>query len=75
VIVELYDKRFLLDYFIESGITKLWREENWIAMRSVRLSAQLAGLVKKTAGKLTLTKKATNLLESNNRIQIFKQFY
>jgi len=75
VIVELYDKRFLLDYFIESGITKLWREENWIAMRSARLSAQLAGLVKKTAGKFTLTKKATNLLESNNRIQIFKQFY
>ena len=75
VIVELYDKRFVLDYFIESRITKLWREENWIALRSARLSAQLAGLVKKSAGKLSLPKKAINLVDSNNRVQIFKLFY
>ena len=75
VMIELYDKKFLLDEHIESGITKLWREEDCIAIRNARLTAELAGLVKKVTGKLTLTKTATKLLETNNRLQIFKQFF
>src|SRR5690606_3408593 len=75
VMVELYDKRFLLDEHIESGITKLWKEDDCIAIRSARLTAEIAGLVKKVSGKLTLTKTATNLLETNNRLQIFRQFF
>lgn len=75
VMVELYDKRYLLEEHIENGITKLWREEDSISIRSARLTVELAGLVKKTSGKLTLTKTATKLLETNNRFQIFKQFF
>lgn len=75
VMVELYDKRFLLDEHIESGITKLWKEDDCIAIRSARLTAEIAGLVKKVSGKLTLTKTATKLLETNNRLQIFRQFF
>jgi hypothetical protein len=75
VMVELYDKRFLLEELVESGISKLWREEDSISIRSARLTAELAGLVKKTNGKLTLTKTGTKLLETNNRLQIFKQFF
>jgi hypothetical protein len=75
VMVELYDKRFLLDEHIESGITKLWREEDSISIRSARYATELAGLVKKANGKLTLTKTGTKLLETNNRLQIFKQFF
>lgn len=75
VMVELYDKRFLLDEHIESGLTKLWKEDDCIAIKSARLTAELAGLVKKTNGKLTLTKTGTKLLETNNRLQIFKQFF
>mgnify|MGYP001229399542 CR=1 FL=1 len=75
VMVELYDKKFLLDEHIESGITKLWKEEDCIAIRSARLTAELAGLVKKVTGKLTLTKTASKLLDTNNRLQIFKQFF
>jgi hypothetical protein len=75
VMVELYDKRFLLDEHIESGLTKLWKEYDCIAIQSARLTAQLAGLVRKANGKLTLTKAGTKLLETDNRLQIFKQFF
>ena len=75
VMVELYDKRFLLDELIEEGITKLWREEDCIAIRSARLAAEVGGLVKKANGKLSLTKTAVKLLESTNRLQIFKKFF
>ena len=75
VMVELYDRRFLPDEHIESGLTKLWREEDSIAIRSARLTAELAGLVKKISGRLTLTKTATKLLETNNRFEIFRHFF
>jgi hypothetical protein len=75
VIVELYDKKFLLEELVERGISKLWREEDSISIRSARFAAEFAGLVKKINGKLTLTKTATKLLETNNRLQIFKQFF
>ena len=75
VIAELYGKRFLLEELVENGISKLWREEDSISIRSARLTAELAGLVRKANGKLTLTKKATKLLETNNRLQVFKQFF
>lgn len=75
VIIELYGHRFLLEELIESGISKLWREENCIAIRSARLTAALAGLVRKANGKLCLTKKSTKLLETNNRLELFKQFF
>ncbi|HNX08204.1 MAG TPA: hypothetical protein PKL96_11515 [Bacteroidales bacterium] len=75
VMAELYDKRFLLEELVENGISKLWREEDSVSIRSARLTAELAGLVKKVSGKLTLTKTATKLLETNNRLQIFRQFF
>src|SRR5690606_28275101 len=75
VMVELYDKRFLLDHHIESGLTKLWKENDCISIRSMRLIAELAGLVKKTHGKLTLTKKSEKLLDTNDRSQLFRLFF
>ena len=75
VMVELYDKRFLLDELIEDGITKLWREEDCIAISSARLAAEVGGLVKKANGKLSLTKTAVKLMETSNRLQLFKKFF
>lgn len=75
VMLELYDKRFLLDEHIESGLTKLWKEDDCISIKSARLTAELAGLVRKASGKLSLTKNATKLLETNNRLQLFRQFF
>jgi hypothetical protein len=75
VITELYDKRLLLDEDIESEITKLSREDDCIAIQSMRLTLQLAGIVKKTNGKITLTKKGTELIQPQNRQQLFKIFF
>jgi len=75
VLVELYDKKILLDEHIESGIVKLWREQDCISIRSARLAAQLAGLVRKANNKLNLTKKGVKLLHPENRINLFKKFF
>lgn len=75
VMVELYDKRILLDEDIESGITKLWREQDCISIANARFTAELAGLVRKANGKLTITKKGVKLLQQENRIQLFKLFF
>ncbi len=75
VLVELYDKRILLDEHIEIGITKLWREQDCISIANARFTAELAGLVRKANGKLALTKKGAKLLHPENRIQLFKLFF
>ena len=75
VMVELYDKKILLDEHIERGIVKLWREQDCISIRSARLTAELAGLVRKAHGKLNLTKKGAKLLQKENRINLFKLFF
>lgn len=75
VIVELYEERFLPDENIENGIIKLRKEQDVIAIMSARLASEFAGLARKANGRLVLTKKAAKLLESNNRSEIFKQFF
>lgn len=75
VLVELYDKRILLEELIESKISKLSREHIWTSLHSARLTLEVAGFVKKRSGKLTLTKNATKILETNSRSQLFKQFF
>jgi hypothetical protein len=75
IMVEIYEKRFLLDEDIENGLTKLWKEDDCISIKSARLTVEIAGLVRKYNGKLMLTKTGTKLLETNNRLEIFKQFF
>ena len=74
VMVELYDKRILLDEHIESGLTKLWKEQDCISIMSARYTLELSGLVKKSAGKIILTKKGIESLKKENRQQLFKEF-
>lgn len=73
--VEVYAHKFLPDYYIESGVSKLWREEDCISISSARLTAGVAGLVKKSAGKLSLTKKGANFLQPENRLHFSRQFF
>ena len=75
VMVELYDKKILLDEHIESGLIKLWREQDCISIANASFTSKLAGLVKKANGKLALTKKGVKLLQPENRILLFKLFF
>jgi hypothetical protein len=46
IMVELYNKKILTDENIESGIVKLWKEQDCIAIMSARLATEFAGLVR-----------------------------
>jgi hypothetical protein len=74
VMVEIYDKRFIYDEFIESGITKLWKEQDCLAILSTKIVTEIAGITKKVNGKITLTKKGTNYLNQENRQEFFQLF-
>ncbi len=74
VLVELYDKKHLIDDLIEKGIMKLMREIDSLTITSIKIVAKLAGITKKVNGKLTLTKKGENLLKPENRQLFFELF-
>ena len=70
VMVELYEYKFITDSLIESGSSKLSREQDSIAIQNARYVCEIAKLVKKREGKLSLTKNGEKLLE--NRESLFK---
>jgi hypothetical protein len=75
VMIEVYDKKLLLDEHIESGVVKLFREHDCISIMSARYTAEFGGLVKKTNGKLSLTKKGLKLIQPENRLELFNTFF
>lgn len=64
---ELYAHQFILEEQIEAGYVKLSREIDSLAITTLHTTATLAGLVRKVHGKLTLTKKGTQLLQPGQR--------
>lgn len=74
-VVEIYQKGFIPEYIIESGLYKLNHEDDAISIRSARLTAEIAGLVKKVHGKISLTKKGEKYLLPANRDACFKLFF
>jgi hypothetical protein len=75
VVVELYTHKFIPEYFIEKGMTKLSRQQDSISIENARLTAEVAGLVKKIKGKFSLTKNGTLLLKPENRLKLFQTVF
>ena len=75
IMVELYEHQFLPDTNIESGLIKLWKEADCISIQAVRYTCEIAKLVKKVKGKLSLTKKGESYLINNNRSDLFKLLF
>ncbi|MBX7107641.1 MAG: hypothetical protein K1X61_03235 [Chitinophagales bacterium] len=71
--VELYAHGFLPDEHIESGVVKLWKQQDCISIQTARFVCEIARLVKKSNGKLSLTKNGATLLQPENRLQLFKE--
>lgn len=61
--VELYDHKFITEEFIESGINKLTKEQDSIAIQNARYVCEIAKLIKKRDNKLSLTKNGEKHLE------------
>ena len=74
VMVELYDKKYIYDELIEIGITKLWKEQDCIAILSTKIVTEIAGITKRRNGKMTLTNKGTTFLKLENRQAFFELF-
>lgn len=74
-LVELYDFKFIVDKSIENGIYKLHREEDCISIKTARIVCQSTNLVKKSNGKLLLTKNGERCLKEENRVELFKIIY
>jgi len=76
IVAELYGKGFMKDYFIENGISKLYRESDVPSINLAKILVELSTLVKKRNNKLTLTKKGTEQIDKEHFIyqNIFKTF-
>ena len=71
VMVELYSYKFIPEYFLENGMTKLSRQQDSISIENAKMVVEVAGLVKKIKGKFSLTKNGTLLLKHENRLRLF----
>jgi hypothetical protein len=75
VLHELYDHKFITEGIIESGFSKLTREIDSVALRTMHITTQLTGAIKKSNGKLMLTKKGNSFLQPEHRIEHFKEVF
>jgi hypothetical protein len=71
-LVELYGLGLLPEEFIESGLVRLNREQDSVVLSALHVNTTLAGLVKKIHGRLTLTKKGTQLLATEKRRELLE---
>jgi hypothetical protein len=75
VLLELYDHKFITEEIIEAGVSKLSREQDSIAITSVHLNSLVSGVVRKANGRLSLTKKWQQLLEPEQRVNLFRETF
>lgn len=76
VVLDLYQQGYMKDRYTEMGISKLYKETDSTTVSIARILTELAGLVKKRNGKLSLTKSSKKILENNEEFlrQIFLTF-
>jgi hypothetical protein len=60
---------------IESGISKLYKETDSDIISLTQIISELAGIIKKRSGKLSLTKKGENILKQNDDFELFKLLF
>lgn len=68
VVSEIYSQGFLKDDFIESGISKLYKETDSLTVRLSRILLELSGIAKKRNNKLSLTGKGEKIISDNDKL-------
>ena len=75
IVKELYQQGILKDYPIEHGITKLSKETDCKVIVLTRILCEMSGLIKKRNGILTVTKKVSSIVNTNQLLPlIFSTF-
>jgi len=69
---ELYDHKFYPEPIIEEGLCKPRRDVDWSIMSSCCVTLSLAGLICKSKGEIFLTALTNELLEKDNRTELFR---
>ena len=70
---ELYDHRFITDWYIDLRKAKTLKEFDSAAISSAHSIVKMAGLVKKGQNKLYLTKKGEQLLQPEKRVGLLRE--
>jgi hypothetical protein len=73
VLHELYEHKFIPEYFIESGISKLTREHDAPTIRAAHFNALITGVFAEVKGKMILTTYGHEMLEHETRCELFKK--
>lgn len=69
IVKELYEKGPIKDEFVESGISKIYKEEDCKIVHLTHLISQLIPIIKKNNNKISLSKNGDKLL--NNDIELY----
>ncbi len=75
VVVELYEKKFIPEQMIDSGIKNLLREDDSESISLARTISELAGFIEIDSGKVTVSSAAIKLIDNNERFGLFKKFF
>ena len=74
-VIELYEYKYFLDRDIEAGFIKINKEDDCRVVSTARLTTIVAKLVKKSKGKLSLTKDGVEFLKKEDRVEFFKTIF
>jgi hypothetical protein len=76
IVAELYAPKYILEEAMELNLYKQAKEEYLHSIQAIHINITLAGLAKKTAGKLSLTKKGESFLKSpQKRQELFEHIF
>jgi hypothetical protein len=68
IVAEIYNQKILTDDFIESKISKLFKESDSMTINLTKILMDLAGLTKKRNNKISLTKLGENLIDDKSQL-------
>jgi hypothetical protein len=68
IVSDLYQQGFMKEKHIEKGILKLYKETDSMSVNLSRILIELAGLIKKRKGKISLTKNGEKTIQDNFRL-------
>jgi len=72
VIEELYDKKFITDYYVEQGLWKVKREKNSDLFTTLNITTKFCEYIKKYRGELIFTKAGNEWLIKKDRNILLK---
>ena len=68
IVSDLYQQGFMKEKHIEKGILKLYKETDSMSVNLSRILIELAGLIKKRKGKISLTKNGEKTIQDDFRL-------